>query len=91
MHMLILSLHILVASIMTGATVGVFAAAHARRETKAYSVMLGTFGATTVSGIGLMFISAGGLGRFCAMMSVFTLSVLVARAYYRRRTVSSVA
>jgi hypothetical protein len=89
--MLILSLHILVATIMTCATVGVFAAARTRRETKAYSAMLLSFGATIVSGAGLLFISTAGFGRFCVMMSTFSISVLVARAYYKKRSLPTAA
>ena len=89
--MLILSLHILVATIMTCATVGVFAAAHARRETKAYSAMLVSFVATVASGTGLLFISTAGFGRFCVMMSAFSMSVLVARAYYKKRSLPTAA
>ncbi len=83
--MLILTLHISVALVMTIATLGVFAAGYARRESKAYTVMLASFGVTVFSGIGLLFVSNGALGRFCAMMSAFTVSVLIARAYYRKR------
>lgn len=83
--MLILTLHIAVALVMTIATLGVFAAGYAQRESKAYIAMLASFGVTVMSGVGLLFVSAGGLGRFCAMMSAFSLSVIVARAYYRKR------
>lgn len=85
MNMLILALHITVALVMTLATLGVFAAGYARRESRAYVTMLASFGVTVVSGISLLFVSAGGLGRFCAMMSAFSLSVIAARAYYRVR------
>jgi hypothetical protein len=88
MFNLILIAHITVATIMTVAVLGVVAAAHGKRETKAYAAMLGSFGLTVASGIGLLFVAAGGLGRFCVMMSAFTLSVIAARAYYRARVTS---
>ena len=87
--MVILTSHIVIASIMTLATVGVFAAAYNRRETKAYLVMLASFAATVVSGIALLFVSAGGLGRFCAMMSMFTLMTIAAGQYYRVRVLAN--
>ena len=87
--MLILTSHIIIASIMTLASVGVLAAASSRRETKAYLVMLASFAATVVSGTALLFVSAGGLGRFCAMMSVFTLMTIVAGQYYRVRVLAN--
>lgn len=89
MNMVILTSHIVIASIMTLATVGVFAAAYSRRETKAYLVMLTSFAATVVSGIALLFVSAGGLGRFCAMMSMFTLMTIAAGQYYRVRVLAN--
>ena len=89
MNMVILTSHIVIASIMTLATVGVFAAAYNRRETKAYLVMLASFAATVVSGIALLFVSAGGLGRFCAMMSMFTLMTIAAGQYYRVRVLAN--
>ena len=88
MFNLILIAHIAVATIMTIAVLGVVAAAYNKRETKAYAAMLGSFGLTVVSGIGLLFVTAGGLGRFCVMMSAFTLSVIAARAYYRAQVIS---
>jgi len=86
--MIILLLHILVATIMTLAIVWVFAAAYSQRETKAYGVMLSSFVATILSGVGLLFVSPSGLGRLCAMMSVFTLVTLVARQYYRKQVIA---
>ena len=86
MFNLILIAHITVATLMTISVLGVVAAAYSRRETKAYTAMLGSFALTVVSGVGLLFVAAaGGLGRFCVMMSAFTLSVIAARAYYRTR------
>ena len=85
MFSIILITHIAVAALMTVSVLGVAAAAYSRRETQAYAVMLGSFSLTVVSGIGLLFAAAGGLGRFCVMMSVFSLSVIAARAYYRAR------
>lgn len=85
MFNLILIAHIAVATIMTISVLGVVAAAYGRRETKAYTAMLGSFALTVVSGVGLLFVAADGLGRFCVMMSAFTLSVIAARAYYRKR------
>ena len=87
--MVILTSHIIIASIMTLASVGVLAAASSRRETKAYLVMLASFAATVVSGIALLFVSAGGLGRFCAMMSMFTLMTIAAGQYYRVRVLAN--
>lgn len=88
MLMIILSFHILVASIMTLSILGVFAAAHRRRETVAYTPMLISFAATATSGLGLLFVSPSGLGRLCAMMTAFTFLVIVARSYYRKRIVT---
>ena len=85
MFNLILIAHITVATLMTVSVLGVVAAAYGRRETKAYMTMLGSFALTVVSGVSLLFVAAGGLGRFCVMMSAFTLSVIAARAYYRKR------
>ena len=85
MFNLILITHIVIATIMTVSLLGVVAAAYGRRETKAYAAMLGSFGLTVLSGIGLLFVATGGLGRFCVMMSAFSLSVIAARAYYRTR------
>lgn len=87
MHIFVLSLHIFVASIMSVAIAGVFLAAYQRRETKAYTPMMISFAATVVSGVGLLYIVPTGLGRLCAMMSAFTILVLVARAYYRKHVV----
>ena len=89
MNMLILTSHIIIASVMTLATVGVLAAAHNRQQTKSYVVMLVSFAATVVSGTALLFVSTGGLGRFCAMMSVFTLMTIVAGQYYRVRVLAN--
>lgn len=85
MLMIILTLHILVASVMSIAIVGVLGAGYRQKETTFYQTMLGSFGLTVVSGVGLLFVTAGNLGRICAMMSVFTLSVIVVRAYYRKQ------
>lgn len=85
MHMIILSIHIFVATIMTGATLGVFVAARKERETKMYSAMLVSFALTIVSGVAMLFVSPNGLGRLCVMMTTFTLLVVVARSYYRKR------
>ena len=51
--------------------------------------MLASFAATVVSGIALLFVSAGGLGRFCAMMSMFTLMTIAAGQYYRIRVLAN--
>lgn len=88
--MLILSLHIFIAVAMTVSTLAVYVAAYSRQETRAYRAMLVTFGITILSGAGLLAVSAAGLGRFCAVMSVFTLSVLLARAFYRNRSLAIV-
>ena len=91
MNMFILSLHILVATITTISILGVFASAFRRKETKAYVAMLTSFAATALSGVALLFVSTHGLGRLCAMMSAYTVLVVVARLYYRKQllTVSS--
>jgi hypothetical protein len=89
MNTLILSLHIIVALITTVATAGVFAAAYARRETKLYTLMMGSFALTATSGISLLFVTSGQLGHVCAMMTFFLLATLVARAYYRTRVVTA--
>lgn len=86
MHMFALGLHIFVAFVMSLAIIGVFIAAYKQRETRAYVPMMVSFSATVVSGIGLLFITPTGLGRLCAMMSAFTILVLVARYYYSKRS-----
>lgn len=85
MHTFILTLHILVALITTVSIGGVFASAFRRRETRVYSAMIISFAATAVSGVALLFVSTHGLGRFCAMMSMYTVFVVVARQYYRKQ------
>ena len=85
MHTFILTLHILAALVMSSTIAVVFAAAVKQYETRAYRWMLGAFGTTLASGIGLLLVSPAGLGRFCVMMSAFTLSVIAVRAYYRAR------
>ena len=89
--MVILTLHILVASVMTVTMVGVFTAAYRRHETAAYQAMLASFGVTILSGIGLLFVSPTGLGRLCVMMSIFTILVVAVRAYYRKQVISVTA
>jgi hypothetical protein len=88
MNMLILSLHILAALITTVAIIGVTISAYRKSETKLYMTMLLSFGVTAVSGIGLVFI-VGGLGRFCAMMSMYVVLVMMARSYYHKQIASS--
>ena len=83
--MIILTSHIIVASIMSIAMVGVLRAGYHAKETAFYPAMLGSFGMTVISGTGLLFVTAGNLGRICATMSVFTLSVIAVRYYYRRQ------
>ena len=85
MSMLILTLHITAALIMSAALIVVFVAGVSRRATRGYYVMLGSFSATLLSGIGLIALSAGGLGRFCAMMTAFTALTIAVRSFYRRR------
>ena len=83
--MLILAFHIIIALVTTLAIAGVLTAAYRRNETKFYMTMLVSFGATAVSGIALLFVSANGLGRFCAMMSAYAVFVAIAHRYYRVR------
>lgn len=82
--MFILTLHILVASVMSFAIVAVIASAHKQRETRFYQTMMGSFILTIVSGVGLLLVTAGTLGRICVMMSAFTFTVIAVRAYYRK-------
>lgn len=89
--MFILSTHILLAIIMTFATLFVFAAGYWQTRTWAYRPMLGSFGLTAISGIGLLLAEGRGLGRFCVMMSGFALAIIIARAYYRARLVANAA
>ncbi len=77
--------HIVVALIMSGAMVATLYSGHRQRISRSYSTMLATFGFTVVSGVGLLIMNAAVLGHVCAMMSVFTLSVIAIRAYYRAR------
>ena len=65
--------------------VGVLASAYGRRATKLYQAMMLSFAGVVVSGAALLVVSPAGLGRFCAMMSAFTLATLAVRAYYQRR------
>lgn len=83
--MLILSLHIIFALLTTLAIVIVLLSAKSARETKAHVVMVVSFAATALSGLGMLFVNAGGLGRLCAMMSAYTLVVAAAHYYYRAR------
>lgn len=83
--MLILTFHIFVASTMSVSTVGVLGAGYRQKETAFYQTMLTSFALTAVSGVSLLFVTAGTLGRICAMMSVFTLSVMAVRYYYLRQ------
>ena len=85
MNTLILSLHITAALVTTVAIIAVTVSAYAGRETKSYITMLASFTATAVSGIGLLFVLAGGLGRFCVMMSAYAIFVAAAHLYYRRQ------
>ena len=85
MHMIILSLHILVASILTVSSLVVTVSARQRQTTNAYLVMMVTFGATIVSGLSLLLVGAS-LGRVCATMTALTLAVLLVRRYYLVRT-----
>ena len=89
--MLILSTHILISLVLSGAMVAVFASAHKRQATKLYTTMLASFTGVVTTGVALLVVSPAGLGRFCAMMSAFTLLTFVARAYYRRQVLSTVS
>lgn len=83
MHMLLLSLHVLVATLLVLSTLVVFAAGWQKRATKVYSAMLTAFAGTIGSGVIMLFVGFGGIGRICAAMSAVTLLTLVARHYYR--------
>lgn len=85
MLMIILTAHILVASLMSVAMLVVLGAGYRQKETTFYQAMLASFALTIVSGVGLLFVTVGNLGRVCAFMSVFTLSVIAVRYYYRRQ------
>ena len=91
MFSLILISHVALAAIMTVSLLGVVAAAYGKRETKAYLTMLSSFGLTVISGVGLLFVAPGGFGRFCVMMSIFSLSVIGAHVYYRSRLVAKIS
>ena len=88
MMTLILLSHILIASSLTLATAKVAQAAYQQKTTSMYTFMLVSFAATIASGIGLLFVGAGGFGRICVTMSAVTLVVFVARYYYQARVVS---
>ena len=85
MHMIILLTHIIAASIMSVALIGVFISAYKLRETKIYQSMLASFGVTLGSGLVLIVMNPATLGHFCATMSVFTLSIIAIRSYYLKR------
>lgn len=85
---LILLSHIAIASFLTLTTVKVSLAAYQQKSTSAYIPMLGAFTATIASGIGLLFVGAGGMGRICATMSAVTLVVFIVRYYYQARVIS---
>ncbi|MEO5499144.1 MAG: hypothetical protein ABIR46_01430 [Candidatus Saccharimonadales bacterium] len=85
---LILLSHIAIASVLTIATAKVSVAAYKQESTSTYHLMLGSFVVTILSGIGLLFVGAGGIGRICATMSAVSLVVFVVRYYYRMRVVA---
>lgn len=82
---LILSTHILVSLVLSGSMVGVLTSAYGRHATKLYQTMMLSFASVVASGVALLVVSPAGLGRFCVMMSAFTLATLAVRAFYRRR------
>lgn len=90
MNQALLISHILIASIMLVSALGVTLAARSRTETKLYLSMMISFVMTTVSGIALLFVTVGQLGRVCATMTVLTLLVLVVRSYYVKRVTLTV-
>ncbi len=85
---MILLSHIAIASLLTIATIKVAFSGYFRKGTSVYNVMLASFVATSLSGIGLLLVGAGGLGRVCATMTAVTMVVFVVRAYYRIRVIS---
>lgn len=88
MLMLILITHIAIASLLTAATLKVSLAAYRQEVSAAYRPMLFAFAATAVSGVGLLLVGTGGIGRICATMSAVTLVVFVVRHYYRVRVIA---
>lgn len=86
MNTLILFSHIAVALVMTLTMVGVYVAALHQRETKAYGAMLLSFGATFMTGVGLLAVSPAGFGRFCVTMTVFSLLVVAAHKFYQKQS-----
>ena len=89
MYMVILSLHIAVALALIASTLVVIVAATQRHATRAYRAMLGTLGLTAASGIGLLLIVPSSLGHLCAMMTIFTVSVIGVRQFYNHRLQTS--
>ena len=84
MHTLILVLHVVAGSLMIVSSLLVFFAALGTSVSRNYYVMLASFSATIVSGIGLLFIGAG-IGRICAGMAISTAAVMIVRHFYLRR------
>jgi hypothetical protein len=85
MYTSILTLHLLAVASLCVATFSVTVFAYHRHETGFYRAMLGSFGFTLLSGVGLVAVSAHGLGRLCAMMTIASVAVLAVRWYYRRQ------
>lgn len=85
-----ITLHILIAVILTVVTTGVFASAIKRnKNTLMLRVMQGSLALTALSGTALV-VTQGGLGRFCATMTVATLAVVLVARFYDQRVPSQV-
>lgn len=89
MYIALLTLHVLVSVFLTLMITAVLVSAAMSRKTRSHAVMWGSFAATSISGLALIFVSPAGLGRFCAMMTAFSLLTLVAHQVYRRRVLAT--
>lgn len=90
MYIALLSFHVLVSVVLTLMITAVLASAVMSRKTRTHAVMWMNFAATSISGLALIFVSPAGLGRFCAMMTAFSLLTIVAHQVYRRRVLATV-
>lgn len=86
----ILIIHIVFASILTGAAIGLLILAIIKKSSRYLSVAArSSFGATIASGVGLVVISPQSLTHLCIMMTVYSLALFGVEALYRSRSKTS--
>jgi phosphoglycerate dehydrogenase-like enzyme len=89
MNALILGLHIAIACLLTVAALRVLYAGWARHQTRVHSIMMVSFAGTVLSGVSLLFVGIGGIGRICLTMTAVTFATLLVSRYYRARILST--